>query len=309
MLVPLRSRIFQSRMVEEKKTLGLQFQEISKFAQNLYDDRKRKLSAWAQPFYHARECAVKENRQLLHQSNNLFGELITDIFRFLQSYNFSLFEESEIVKVSSNFDSLLISPEHPARASSDSFFLDDIRPIKYGEPMMLRTHTTTSTLKLLDRNKGVSFRGASVGSVYRKEDNNSTHLSQFTQLDLVWVDQSLTLSDLRNWIETLLFELFKTEARNYRLRLSYFPFTSPSYEVDLSCTCKLEKQCSLCKGTGWIEILGCGFLRKEILEKTHPGKVSIAAGLGLERIAMVKFRLSDIRDLYKNDLDALTIHR
>ncbi|AFO51629.1 phenylalanyl-tRNA ligase subunit alpha [Candidatus Mycoplasma haematolamae str. Purdue] len=306
-LLPLRDQIKKANSSEEKKKLGLLLKGLQESAQLIYQEKKDSLSGWAQPFYGARDhlgCSGSVN----YSSRNLLSELLQDVVDFIEKYSFEYLEDSEIVNISDNFDDLLIPETHPARATSDSFFLVS----KDGkERKMLRTHTTTNTLKILKKFEGKSFRGASFGCTYRKEDNNATHLSQFHQLDLVWVDQHLTLEHLKELIEALISSLLGSsiEKKEYRFRSSYFPFTSPSYEVDLRCSCSADSDCRMCKGTNWIEILGCGFLRQEILNRTHKegGQSALALGLGLERLCMIKHSLTDIRELYKNDLSKLVV--
>ncbi|AHC39831.1 phenylalanyl-tRNA synthetase subunit alpha [Mycoplasma ovis str. Michigan] len=292
----------------------------------MYESKKLSFSSWNIPFQEAREIneeSIDKFSKPNYSSENLLSNMFEKVYQFLDKNNFYFYEESEIVKVKENFDLLLIPESHPARAESDSYFLSNADPKKSAifsklkflksssGPLMLRTHTTTSTLKLLKKYKGKKFLGASMGNVYRKEDNDSTHLSQFNQLDLIWVDSQLDLSNLRELIENLLISLLFEKNANlkiknhYRLRPSYFPFTSPSYEVDLECNCQKSKDCCLCKGTGWIELLGCGFLRQEILEKTHSSYVAIALGMGIERLTILKYGIQDVRDLYRNNFSSV----
>ncbi|RAO95108.1 phenylalanine--tRNA ligase subunit alpha [Mycoplasma wenyonii] len=325
--LPIREKIKQESSTEEKKRLGLLLKTLTEQSQKMYETRKLDFSSWNTPFYEARELESQaETISPNYSSKNLLTKVFESVYNFLETNNFYFYEESEIVKVRENFDSLLIPETHPARAESDSYFLSNIESEKTAifprfnkyrflksssESLMLRTHTTTSTLKLLRKYKGKKFLGASMGNVYRKEDNDSTHLSQFNQLDLVWVDKRLDIANLRELIENLLISLLfekDSEIKNhYRLRPSYFPFTSPSYEVDLECNCKKAKDCCLCKGTGWIELLGCGFLRQEILEKTHSNCVAIALGIGIERLTILKYGVKDVRELYRNNFSNLVV--
>ncbi|AGX89282.1 tRNA ligase subunit PheS family protein [Mycoplasma parvum] len=301
-LLPLREQIKNFSSPEEKKKVGLLFKELQEKSQEIYQTKKDELSTWKNIYGEPRPSFLIEEEKIAYTSVNFLADFVNKLSNFLEKYNFNYYEDSEIVKVHENFDSLLIPENHPARATSDSFFLKNISKNSEGEKM-LRTHNTTSTLEILKKFKGKEFKGASIGSVYRKEDNDPTHLSQFTQLDLVWVGRDLNLENLRELVEALLNDLFKDSSwsKEYVLRPSYFPFTSPSFEVDLRCNCGLLRECRLCKGSGWIEILGCGFLENEIMKKTHPNHCSLALGLGVERICMLQNSIQDIRSFYEND--------
>ncbi|ADX97627.1 tRNA ligase subunit PheS family protein [Mycoplasma suis] len=306
-LLPLRKKLQNTSDKEEKRRIGLLFKELKESSQKIYQLKKEELSSWKNISCEPRKSFRIEKKEVDYESVNYLSEVMERVSNFIEKYNFDYLEESEIVRVSDNFDSLLIPENHPARATSDSFFLTSSGKKKLSEEFMLRTHNTTSTLKILEKFKGVNFKGASFGTVYRKEDNDPTHLSQFTQLDLVWVNKNLSIEELRELIEALLEELFKgfEWKKIYCLRPSYFPFTSPSFEVDLMCLCKGDEDCRLCKGTRWIEILGCGFLRSEILEKTHPNCCALALGLGIERICMIQNLILDIRSLYENNFKSI----
>ncbi|KMZ96219.1 hypothetical protein PVNG_02357 [Plasmodium vivax North Korean] len=198
-----------------------------------------------------REHEDYDATEVVRGRENLICSTVYDALSFIIGGKFIYLESSEIVSVKENFSDLLIPEGHQARENSDTFFLTKIGSDE-DEELILRTHATTNTIKALQRSKGEEFRGASIGAVYRKEDNNTTHLSQFTQLDLVIVQKKVSMEEIREIIEDLLGSLLgsKFDGINYLMRESFFPFTHPSYEVDIECRCQKNRECKLCKGDG-----------------------------------------------------------
>ena len=145
------------------------------------------------------------------------------------------------------------------------------------------------------------------GKVYRRDDDDATHSHQFTQIEVLVVGEGITLADLKGTLELLARSMFGPE-RQVRLRQSYFPFTEPSQEVDVSCHVCGGKGCPVCKGTGWIEILGSGMVHPNVLEEAGIDSTKysgFALGLGVERVAMLKYGIDDIRNLYSNNIGFL----
>ncbi|WP_426460960.1 phenylalanine--tRNA ligase subunit alpha [Mycoplasma hafezii] len=191
-------------------------------------------------------------------------------------------EEGEIVSDLYNFDRLNIPSDHPARAMHDSLY--------FNAQTLLRTHNTGITAKVLEENKDTKISIFAIGKVYRNDEDDATHSHQFTQLDFVSIGH-VSFSNLIWTLKSLLSYVLETEVE-IRLRPSYFPFTEPSVEVDVY------------YNNLWIEILGAGMLHPNVLKAAgYTADVNgFAAGLGLERITMIKYGFTDIRDLYRNDL-------
>lgn len=223
--------------------------------------------------------------------------MANEIISFFKKMNFRIEYGDEIVTSVENFDLLNISKDHPARQGNDSFFLDN------GD--MLRTHCTATTARVINNNKSKDIRVLSFGNVYRKDDDDATHSHQFNQVDIVWIKDGLSLLNLKWLIHELLKYLFGSKVET-RFRLSYFPFTEPSFEVDVTCPYCNGKGCNICKNSGFIEVLGAGMLHFNVMKNANINiKTGLAAGMGIDRLAMIKYRITDIRDLYSNDFKIL----
>ena len=190
------------------------------------------------------------------------------------------------------------TPEgHPARDMQDTFYVDPTH--------LLRSQTTAIQMRVLEnQHDKLPIKVICPGKVYRRDDDDATHSHQFEQCEGLVIGENITVADLKGTLELMIHELFDKNAK-IRFRPSYFPFTEPSFEVDMTCHICGGKGCSTCKGTGWIEILGSGMVHPNVLEmagidsKKYTG---FAFGAGIERIAMLKYGISDIRDLYTNDI-------
>lgn len=195
-----------------------------------------------------------------------------------------------------NFEKLNMPPDHPARAMQDTFYID--------EKVLLRTHCTSVTARTIEKINKAPIRVVAHGPVYRRDDDDATHSHQFAQIDGVNIDANISIANLKWTLLEFTKEMFGSESE-IRMRPSFFPFTEPSFEVDVSCTRCKGKGCSICKQTGWIEILGAGMLHPNVIQmngldpKQYQG---FAFGIGIERIAMLKYGVEDIRRFYTNDL-------
>ncbi len=221
-------------------------------------------------------------------------EEIEDIFVGL---GYVVKEGPEVESDKYNFEMLNLPKDHPAREMQDSFYIT--------EELLLRTHTSPVQVRsLLENVDKEPLKIICPGVVYRKDDDDQTHSHQFMQVEALVVDKTTTLADLKGTLLLLARKLFG-ENRQIRLRPSYFPFTEPSVEVDVSCFKCNGDGCSMCKNTGWIEILGAGMVNNNVLSaagfdpEIYQG---FALGMGVERIAMLKYGIDDIRLLYQNDL-------
>lgn len=193
-----------------------------------------------------------------------------------------------------NFDGLNIPPHHPSRDAFATLFID--------EKVLLRTHTSPVQIRVMEKRKP-PLAIIAPGRVYRR-DSDATHSPVFQQLEGFFVDQNVTFGDLKGTLTEFLRQTFGRK-RNVRFRPSFFPFTEPSAEVDVECVMCNGKGCRLCRGTGWLEILGSGMIDPKVLKAVgyNPEKVSgFAFGMGIERIAMLKYRIDNIRLFYENDI-------
>ncbi|WP_029519858.1 phenylalanine--tRNA ligase subunit alpha [Persephonella sp. IF05-L8] len=219
---------------------------------------------------------------------------LIEISEIFISMGFSVAEGPEVEKEEYNFDMLNIPKDHPARDMQDTFFLNN------GD--ILRTHTSPVQVRtMLTRKPPIAI--IAPGRVYRK-DADPTHSPMFHQIEGLLVDENVTFRDLKGILKIFLEFVFGKDV-GIRFRPSYFPFTEPSAEVDISCTVCGGKGCRVCKGTGWLEILGCGMVDPNVFKAVgiDPDKYSgFAFGLGIERIAMLKYRITDIRLLFENNM-------
>ncbi len=210
---------------------------------------------------------------------------------------YKIAEGPEVEQDYYNFELANIPKDHPARDMQDTFYIDP--------NTLLRTHTTAMQMRELEKAHGqLPIKLICPGKVYRRDDDDATHSHQFMQCEGLVVGEHITQADLKGTLEFMANRMFG-EGRQIRFRPSYFPFTEPSVEVDVSCPFCNGKGCSVCKGSGWIEILGAGMVHPHVLEMNgfDPKKCSgFAFGVGLERVAMLKYGIDDIRSFYTNDL-------
>ena len=229
----------------------------------------------------------------LHPVTTVRNQL-TDIFA---SMGFEVYEGTEIETDYYNFTALNTPKDHPARDMQDTFYLSP--------EFLLRTQTSAGQVHVMEAKKP-PIKVVSPGKVFRSDDD-ATHSPMFSQMEGLVVDEGITLCDLKGMLDMFVQRIFGESTRT-RLRPSYFPFTEPSVEVDVSCFQCGGKGCRLCKGTGWIEVLGAGVVNKKVLENCgiDSEKYSgFAFGLGLERIAMLKYGINNIKMLFESDLRVL----
>ena len=197
-----------------------------------------------------------------------------------------------------NFEALNIPKDHPARDMQDTFFIDD--------EVVLRTHTSPVQIRIMEKTPP-PVRFIAPGRVYR-HDADISHSPVFHQVEGVFVDTNVTMGDLKGVLELFVHQLFGTGTK-LRFRPSFFPFTEPSAEVDISCVICQGKGCRVCSHTGWIEVLGSGMIDPNVFASVgyDPEQYSgYAFGMGVERLAMLKFGIDDIRLFFENDIRFLT---
>ena len=228
---------------------------------------------------------------------------IVDIFR---KFGYDVAEGPEIEDDWHVFEALNFPPEHPAREMQDTFFVSEGRIGEDGEPhnpVLLRTHTSSVQVRTMER-MPLPIRVICPGRVFRNEAISARAHCIFHQVEGLYIDEGVTFADMKQAILLFAREMFGPETQ-IRMRPSYFPFTEPSAEVDVSCNICGGKGCNICKGTGWLEILGCGMVDPNVLEasgidsKKYSG---FAFGMGIERIAMLKWQVKDLRNYFENDI-------
>jgi len=225
-------------------------------------------------------------------------QVLEDIKSIFIRLGFSLAYGPEIDTEFYNFEALNIPRHHPARDMQDTFYISD--------EVLLRTHTSDTQIHFME-NHEPPVRIIAPGRVYRNEDVSVRSYCLFHQVEGLYVDSGVTFSELKGTLDYFARELFGKNMKT-RFRPSYFPFTEPSAEMDVSCIFCKGKGCSICKKTGWLEILGCGMVDPEVYRsvKYDPDKwTGYAFGLGIERIAMLKYGIQDIRLFYSGDVKFL----
>ena len=219
-----------------------------------------------------------------------------EIEAIFMGMGFNIAEGPEVELDYYNFEALNLPKDHPARDMQDTFF--------FSPEMLLRTHTSPVQVRTMEKTvPDVPVKIIVPGRVYRRDDD-ATHSPMFTQVEGLAVDKHITFSDLKGLLSLFAQQMFGTATKT-RFRPSYFPFTEPSAEVDISCVMCKGDGCRVCSQTGWLEILGCGMVHPRVLEMSgyNPDEVSgFAFGMGIERIAMLKYGIDDLRLFYDNDL-------
>ena len=286
---------FKNVSPEQKKAVGQAINELKEFAINKINELKENFEN-AEPGIQGIDLtrpAEPMNPGTRHPLSIIRNEII-EIFARL---GFSVAEGPEIEDDWHVFSALNFPPEHPARDMQDTFF------IQKDPDVLLRTHTSSVQVRVMEKTQP-PIRSIFPGRVFRNEAISARAHCIFHQVEGLYVDENVSFADLK---QTLLYfsrELFG-EKTEIRLRPSYFPFTEPSAEMDVSCSICGGKGCNVCKHTGWLEILGCGMVDPNVLEscgidsKKYTG---FAFGMGIERIAMLKYGIRDIRHFFENDV-------
>ena len=280
---------------EERPAMGKLVNDVRAWAEELFAAREEELKAKELSEKYASEKidvtmpARFVGTGSVHPVTLVRRELI-EIF---SGMGFDVYEGPEIEKDYYNFQALNIPADHPARDMQDTFFIT-------GE-FLLRSQTSSGQIRVME-NKKPPIKVLSPGRVYRS-DSDATHSPMFHQMEGLVVDKGITLNDLKGLLDEFARRMFTSETKT-RLRPSYFPFTEPSVEVDLSCSNCGGKGCRICKGTGWIEVLGAGMVNRRVLENCGVDPdvyTGFAFGMGLERIAMIKYGINDIRLMFEGD--------
>ncbi|MDN7227023.1 phenylalanine--tRNA ligase subunit alpha [Planococcus sp. N064] len=224
-------------------------------------------------------------------------EEIEDLF---VSMGYEIAEGPEVERDYYNFEALNLPKGHPARDMQDTFYITD--------EILLRTHTSPVQARTMEIKKGEPIKIICPGKVYRRDSDDATHSHQFTQIEGLVIGEDIRMSDLKGTLQVFAKKMFG-EDREIRLRPSFFPFTEPSVEMDISCFKCGGSGCNVCKKTGWLEILGAGMVHPNVLEMAgYDSKrlTGFAFGMGPERIAMLKYGVEDIRHFYTNDVRFLS---
>lgn len=225
----------------------------------------------------------------IHPTIQVLDEIIT----IFSSLGFNVEEGPEVELDFYNFEALNMPKDHPARDMQDTFYISD--------DVVLRTHTSSVQVRVMEKNTP-PLRVIAPGKVYRC-DADITHIPMFHQLEGFMVDKHITMSDLKGVLQVFIHMVFGADTK-LRFRPSFFPFTEPSAEIDISCVICKGFGCGVCKNTGWLEILGAGMINPKVFEMAGYDPelyTGFAFGMGIERVAMLKYGIDDIRLFYEND--------
>ncbi len=223
-----------------------------------------------------------------------------EIENFFTNNGFSIEKGPEVEDDFHNFEALNIDENHPARAMQDTFYVN--------KNTVLRTHTSNVQIRTMENQKP-PLRMIAPGRVYRS-DSDITHTPMFHQVEGMWIDEKVSFADLKGIIISFLKDFFENADLQIRFRPSYFPFTEPSAEVDIKCFCDgKDKSCRICGNTGWLEVLGCGMMHPKVLQNSGVDTdkyMGYAFGMGIERLAMLKYKVTDLRTFFENDIRFLS---
>ena len=283
---------------EEKKTFGQELNETRTAIASALDEKMNLL----------REKALEEKlkketidislpgRGTSLGARNPFYIVKDEMTEIFLGMGFEVADGPEIESDLYNFELLNIPKDHPARDMQDTFYID--------ENTLLRTHTSPVQARTMKKANGAPIRIICPGKTYRRDDDDATHSHQFAQIEGLVIDKDINIGHLKATLELFAKKMFG-EKREIRLRSSYFPFTEPSVEVDITCANCGGKGCNMCKGTGYIEILGGGMVHPNVLKMNgyDPEVYSgFAFGIGIERVAILRYGIDDIRKFYNNDV-------
>ena len=284
---------------EERPKVGSFANEIRDLLSESLEARKSALEASALDAALAKERldVTLSGKQMPIGTRHVLTQIMEEIEDIFVGMGYQVIEGYEVEQDHYNFERMNLPKDHPARDMQDTFYIT--------EEVLLRTHTSpvqARTMEQHDFSKG-PLRMVSPGKVFRRDTDDATHSHQFHQIEGLVIDKHITMGDLKGTLEVLMQEMFGAD-REIRLRPSYFPFTEPSVEVDVSCFKCGGEGCNVCKQTGWIEILGAGMVHPNVLEMSGIDSSvysGFAFGMGIERLAMLKYGMPDIRPFYESD--------
>lgn len=281
---------------EEKRAVGQLLNELRITAETIFEEKKNTLESVSESNSDFDVTRTPEPSKI--GSRHPLSLVRSEIINIFERIGYTVSEGPEIEDDWHNFSALNFAPEHPARDMQDTFFIE-----KGEKEMALRTHTSSVQVRVME-NSTPPIRTISPGRVYRNEAISARAHCFFHQVEGLYIDTDVSFADLKQTLDYFAKSLFGEKAK-IRLRPSYFPFTEPSAEVDVSCTICNSKGCNVCKYTGWLEILGCGMVDPNVLEASGIDSekyTGFAFGMGIERIAQLKFKVNDLRLYSENDV-------
>ena len=290
---------------EEKKEFGRKVNEIKELFNDFYEEKK---NAFEEEILNKKLSSEAIDITLPATkvgcgAPNIMEKLIEEIEEVCMSMGYDVVDGPEVEEDKYNFEMLNIPKGHPARDAQDTFYIE-------GEEVLLRSQTSPVQVRTMLEGNGVEpIRMICPGKTYRRDDDDATHSHQFMQIEGLIVDKDISLSDLKGTVDVIMKKVFGDDVVT-RFRPSYYQFTEPSVEVDISCFACHGKGCSLCKNTGWITVMGAGIVHPNVLRMCgYDPEVwsGFAFGMGAERLAMLKYGIDDLRVFYNTDLRELKV--
>lgn len=282
---------------EDRPKVGQMVNEVREQLENRLEEAKTALARKAREEQLKREVIdvtlPAQKNKVGHSHPNTIA--LEEVERIFVGMGYEVVEGPEVEYDRYNFEKLNIPKGHPARDEQDTFYINDT--------ILLRSQTSPVQVRTMEKGQ-LPIRMIAPGRVFRSDEVDATHSPSFHQIEGLVIDKNITFADLKGTLAEFAKELFGPETK-VKFRPHHFPFTEPSAEVDVTCFKCGGKGCRFCKGSGWIEILGCGMVHPHVLEMCNidPGEYSgFAFGVGLERIALLKYEIDDMRLLYENDI-------
>ncbi|MBQ2872951.1 MAG: phenylalanine--tRNA ligase subunit alpha [Bacilli bacterium] len=293
---------------EEKKEYGMKVNEVRTYFNNLYEEKNKSLEEELlnQKLENEKIDITLPATKVRVGAPNILECIVEEVEELLMSMGYDVVDGPEVEEDRFNFELLNIPKGHPARDAQDTFYLKD-------DEILLRSQTSPVQARVMLSKEGKEpIRMICPGKTYRRDDDDATHSHQFMQIEGLLVDKDISLSDLKGTFDVIAKKLFGEDCVT-RFRPSYYQFTEPSVETDISCFNCHGKGCNICKNTGWITVAGAGIVHPNVLKNCgYDPEVwtGFAFGFGAERLAMLKYGINDIRTFYNTDLrESITFDR
>ncbi len=298
--VTMLSQMIKEVPNEEKKEFGILLNEIKTYVGDKLLEKQEEIETTIlnEKLENERIDVTLPGTTIKNGSPNMLEGLIESLEELFMSMGYDVVEGPEVEKDLYNFELLNLPKGHPARDAQDTFYIKD-------EELLLRSQTSPVQIRTMLANEEKSpIRIICPGKTYRRDDDDATHSHQFTQMEGLLIDKDISLADLKGTFDIIAKYLFGEKVET-RFRSSFYPFTEPSVELDVSCFNCEQSGCNICKHTGWITVGGAGMVHPKVLTNCgyNPDEVSgFAFGFGVERLAMLKYGVTDVRTFYTNDL-------
>lgn len=279
---------------EEKPILGKKLNLLRNEVSSYFEEVKERISSSQSHKENQIDLTLPGNRYIVG-SKHILTQTLDEIKSIFKGLGFSVANGPELESDYYNFESLNFPADHPARDMQDTFFVS--------KDFLLRTHTTPVQIRLMEK-QAPPVRAIMPGRVYRNEAVSARSYCMFHQVDGIYVDTDVTFAELKGTLVSFAKQFYGSDLK-YRFRPSFFPFTEPSAEMDITCYLCKGKGCKICKNTGWLEILGCGMVDPNVFKFVNYDSekyTGYAFGMGIERIALLKYGITDIRIFFDNDL-------